>query len=106
MKILDLFIKFFFWLILPKTLHYQGLILKKRFAQIEGYRCIDCYFNGKNRACPEDKKGNLKCKEHIYFKKVNKVFRGLGSSKWSFRAKCYFKSNLNRIKNELDRKNK
>lgn len=93
------FIKFIF---LPKTLHWQGLILKKRFTK---FGCIPCYFADKNRNCPKYKKGHFKCGDNFYFQKVNNIRRGIGYSGLYYRrTKCRSKKNLNRIRKELERK--
>jgi len=89
-----------------KIFHYQGLILKKIFTiEFNKYeKCSYCYFGGKNRQCPIDKKGKLICSKNIYFIKLNKIRRGIGSSKFMILSKCQNKSNLRRLKNEEDRR--
>ena len=97
---------FIVWLILPKKLNYQGLILKKKFTFDDNFSCLLCYFYCKNRQCPENKNGNLICKDNIFFKKINIISRGIGSSRWFFYSRCYLKSNIDRIKKEIQRREK
>lgn len=61
---------FITWLILPKKIRYQGLILKKKFCIYEDYTCINCYFDGRNRSCPEDKSGSFICSNNTYFVRI------------------------------------
>jgi len=102
------FIKYIIYLFSQKILHYQGLILKKIFTiEFNNYeKCGYCYFSGKNRQCPIDKKGKLICSKNIYFIKLNKIRRGIGVTKIKMFSKCYSYKNLRRLKNEDRRINK
>lgn len=95
---------FILWFLSSKILHYQGLILKKRFSFSEDFTCLYCYFYCRNRSCPEDKQGSLICRDNVFFQKTNIISRGIGTSKWWFQARCYLKSNIKRIKKEFQRR--